>query len=650
MDQQKNTNTPNFQDTKDLNDNKITDTKKISNTNVNSKSSTGKRKFHNKSKNGCSNCKRRRVKCDESKPICKKCIHMKLDCVYLPPKVKQPFSNTNNSSKTISFSSIPISKSVSNSATIIGNNNNNNRDPNNTNKSKTAPNSNNNTPQTIPTSTFPTQNSALIIPLKPNVVSRQNSIYSTTTPPSSSLPQPIVPDISTTKINNNNNNSVGGSYLRNNSTPSIASPNFTDTTINNNNNGTLPQFIANNITNYNPNANWGVSPIAGMGGINYDFNELSSLNNENSQTHTNKNSNSNSSSNSDLYSNYKNQDQQSNQENNNIEPKISISSTDQILKLIQLSKQGNLNLIDLKLFHHYCTNVWPTIIEAGISGPDVWSKDIPQLAFDYPFLMHSLLALSATHLSRTQSGLESYVSTHRIDALRLLREAVLEISPDNTDALVASAIILIMDSLANASNPNSIGIPSAWIFHVKGAATILTAVWPLNENSRFYNLISMDLSNLSNLFKNKESVEEDSKIVGELKCFDDNIKDLYPVEITSPYLITLAYLNKLHKERDQPDFILKIFAFPALLDKTFLTLLMTGDMASMRIMRAYYKLLRDYTTTVMNKVWFLKGVSKVLPQDVDEYTGGGGMHMMLDFLGGGLPSMSGGVDDMEKVK
>ena len=49
-----------------------------------SKTSTGKRKFHNKSKTGCDNCKRRRVKCDEGKPFCKKCTNMKLDCVYSP--------------------------------------------------------------------------------------------------------------------------------------------------------------------------------------------------------------------------------------------------------------------------------------------------------------------------------------------------------------------------------------------------------------------------------------------------------------------------------------------------------------------------------------------------------------------------------------
>jgi hypothetical protein len=252
--------------------------------------------------------------------------------------------------------------------------------------------------------------------------------------------------------------------------------------------------------------------------------------------------------------------------------------------------------------------------------------------------MHSIFAFSATHLSRTTKSLEESLTYHRGEALRLLREAVLEISAENTDALVASALILIMDSLANASLPSSsspTSLPaSAWIFHVKGAATILTAVWPLPPTSRFHQFISVDLGDLGDI------INEGSGSISELVCFDESIADLYPVEYDSPYLITLAYLDKLHFEKDKSDFILRIFAFPALLDKTFLALLMSGDLSAMRIMRSYYSLLRGFTTEMKDKVWFLEGVSQVLPADVDDYTGGGGMHMMLDFLGGGLPSMT----------
>ena len=85
-----------------------------------------------------------------------------------------------------------------------------------------------------------------------------------------------------------------------------------------------------------------------------------------------------------------------------------------ISNMIAFSNETSLNLIDLKLFHHYCTKVWPTITAAGISEKKIWSQDVPEISFEYPFLMHALLAFSATHFSRTEPGLERYVTQHRL--------------------------------------------------------------------------------------------------------------------------------------------------------------------------------------------------------------------------------------------
>ncbi|RDW80071.1 hypothetical protein BP6252_04709 [Coleophoma cylindrospora] len=43
-----------------------------------------KRKAHKKSRSGCRNCKLRRVKCDESKPHCRKCNSFGVSCNYDP--------------------------------------------------------------------------------------------------------------------------------------------------------------------------------------------------------------------------------------------------------------------------------------------------------------------------------------------------------------------------------------------------------------------------------------------------------------------------------------------------------------------------------------------------------------------------------------
>ncbi|RQM07974.1 hypothetical protein DH86_00000845, partial [Scytalidium sp. 3C] len=44
------------------------------------------RKGHKKSRRGCYNCKRRKVKCQETFPECTNCIRNRLECVYPPPK------------------------------------------------------------------------------------------------------------------------------------------------------------------------------------------------------------------------------------------------------------------------------------------------------------------------------------------------------------------------------------------------------------------------------------------------------------------------------------------------------------------------------------------------------------------------------------
>ncbi|KAH7141904.1 hypothetical protein EDB81DRAFT_723144 [Dactylonectria macrodidyma] len=42
------------------------------------------RRSHKKSRNGCRNCKRRRIKCDENKPVCKNCSRCSIPCDFNP--------------------------------------------------------------------------------------------------------------------------------------------------------------------------------------------------------------------------------------------------------------------------------------------------------------------------------------------------------------------------------------------------------------------------------------------------------------------------------------------------------------------------------------------------------------------------------------
>ncbi|KAG7663619.1 UPC2 [[Candida] subhashii] len=683
------------------------------------RSSTGKRKYHQKSRNGCSTCKKRRVKCDETRPICNKCKNLNLDCGYLHQDPNDSAHIQENPKSEIKHSDEPKVKKRKVSSSSISSES--------SNEANSIPVAQQATPSLTPSPSMAAHGKSA-----PQFTANGSSA---TTAAANNIPQGQVPQIPPGLFSNNSNNPLNAlasgllsagnlnnlniAHLVNNlsglsgdlggglgnlaslsnlatlaqlpvdlsSLGSQIDPSILQNLVATfaGAGGALPHGIMTTAANVNtPPINSAASPPAStvaaanparlpsaapitpastqnilngsslsnssvptpppmsfspftQAGIPQPSTGSSHLNNVTANGHNNLQSSNNHINVNNPYENAQTQRV----------PNISANTpiTTNPLQQPPSDPSETLNMMDLKLMFHYTSQVASTITGAGISETNIWNTDIPMLAFEHPFLMHSLLAFSATHLSRTEKGLDQCVTCHRGEALRLLREAVLNINADNTDALVASALILIMDSLANASFPSSTSpksLPaSAWIFHVKGAATILTAVWPLTEASRFYKFISVDLGDLGDIINQrvnlgKKNLDDTDRYYTDLECHDSDIADLYPVEIDSPYLITLAYLNKLHKERYKSDFILRIFAFPALLDKIFLGLLMSGDVKAMRIMRSYYKLLRSFTTEMKDKVWFLEGVSQVLPVNVEEYAGGaGGMHMMLDFLGGG---------------
>ncbi|PGH34905.1 hypothetical protein GX50_02256 [[Emmonsia] crescens] len=74
------------------------------------------RKPHRKSRTGCSNCKKRRIKCDETKPGCAKCDAYGISCDYLAvqsqSKSKTVFSFANRCSQTPNIDSTAFSFAI----------------------------------------------------------------------------------------------------------------------------------------------------------------------------------------------------------------------------------------------------------------------------------------------------------------------------------------------------------------------------------------------------------------------------------------------------------------------------------------------------------------------------------------------------------
>ncbi|KAL9620150.1 MAG: hypothetical protein Q9160_005265 [Pyrenula sp. 1 TL-2023] len=82
------------------------------------------------------------------------------------------------------------------------------------------------------------------------------------------------------------------------------------------------------------------------------------------------------------------------------------------------------SLTDMRLFHHFITVAYPHL---PLGNESVWLNDIPLFAHQQEYLMHAILSLGASHLSRLCEGGADYVNLaiyHRGLAIQGLNQAI----------------------------------------------------------------------------------------------------------------------------------------------------------------------------------------------------------------------------------
>ncbi len=109
------------------------------------------------------------------------------------------------------------------------------------------------------------------------------------------------------------------------------------------------------------------------------------------------------------------------------------------------------HLLDLRLIHHYSVFTTQSLFQRF---PEMvltaFQEYIPRLAFRHGFLMDAILLVSIVHLSCTDSeSLDSLrIYVYRDQALRTLREAVMNVSPQNINAVLGASVLHTTISLA----------------------------------------------------------------------------------------------------------------------------------------------------------------------------------------------------------
>ncbi|KAE9372721.1 hypothetical protein N431DRAFT_505051 [Stipitochalara longipes BDJ] len=106
------------------------------------------------------------------------------------------------------------------------------------------------------------------------------------------------------------------------------------------------------------------------------------------------------------------------------------------------------SLTDMRLFHHFLVAAFPHF---PVRPDNIWLSYITPIGHQCEYLMHAMLALSASHLrkiSPTPSCLSGPAQTHRLAAMKGLNEALSRpvCSSEEADAAIAACYALLMQS------------------------------------------------------------------------------------------------------------------------------------------------------------------------------------------------------------
>lgn len=106
---------------------------------------------------------------------------------------------------------------------------------------------------------------------------------------------------------------------------------------------------------------------------------------------------------------------------------------------------------DFRLFNHFIQAAHPHH-PVGPANDSVWTHEIPSLASDHEFLLHSILALSAQDLADTQPPcreLQHTALSYRVRAITSLNEAIShpDLSVGQGNAMLATCFVLLFQSV-----------------------------------------------------------------------------------------------------------------------------------------------------------------------------------------------------------
>ncbi|PVH84547.1 hypothetical protein DL98DRAFT_569059 [Cadophora sp. DSE1049] len=303
-------------------------------------------------------------------------------------------------------------------------------------------------------------------------------------------------------------------------------------------------------------------------------------------------------------------------------PSSAVSPASMNDSIASIQSQNASRAVELRLFHHYSTSTCHTMPLAEEEvGREMWAVEVPNVAFDHPYVYSAVLAVAALHLltdNPNDVSLQTATYQYIDESLSGYRNELANINSDNALAVFTASILLGLNARLRyrclGNNPPPYTLPLEFLHLQRGTKEIFyhTNLIIAGSSTKKWVDIRSDLRGepiprpveTSAPYLNPKGLEFPSDKL--LLWWDSSNSLSIPAERKAVYDATLAYLAGLkdgigfHEEMRwiQRRLTWLIHGIP----REFVGYLEEGDPLAIAILSRFYALLK-----YVDESWWIVG-------------------------------------------
>jgi hypothetical protein len=144
--------------------------------------------------------------------------------------------------------------------------------------------------------------------------------------------------------------------------------------------------------------------------------------------------------------------------------------------------QDTISFDDLRLFHHFVTETYRTLVDEATDHHRVWQTHVPQWSFSSPSIFHLILTMAALHKGHLHPELrDQYVmqaDAHFTFGIRSVSAILSSLDSDNCQLIYMSAVLICFVYFAHGPRPGEYLVFSEtgkaeWLVLMRGVRSIL---------------------------------------------------------------------------------------------------------------------------------------------------------------------------------